>query len=289
VAVPDVSSEEVVDAGVAGRVVGAGAVEGGVAGEVVDGGVAGRVVIVTGASRGIGRGIAHHLAASGARLVITGRKPERLAAVAAELDELGADYLADTVNVADREGMATLVQRAVDQFGRIDGLVANAQTFRPVMPLETVTGADMDVLLDTGPKGTLWAMQAVFPAMRDQGWGRIVTMGSTAGLLGSTGYGPYAASKEAIRALTRVAAREWGRHGIVVNCICAVSVAHRLPPGDDPARAEAFARTFNDQPIARDGDARHDIAPVVSFLLSDASRYVTGQTIMVDGGALMRP
>ena len=129
-------------------------------------------------------------------------------------------------------------------------------------------------------------MQAVFPHMSRQGWGRIVTMGSNGALLGTAGFGPYAASKEAIRALTRVAAREWGAHGIVVNCVCPVSVAHRAPP-TEPARAAAFAATFADQPIARDGDPEADIGPVVAFLLSDACRYVTGQTIMADGGAIM--
>jgi NAD(P)-dependent dehydrogenase (short-subunit alcohol dehydrogenase family) len=193
------------------------------------------------------------------------------------------------VDVADRDGAFQLVEQTVNRFGRVDGLVANAQTFRSVTPLADVTESDMDVLLNTGPKGTLWGMQAVFPHMRDQGWGRIVTMGSHAGLLGAVGYAPYASSKEAIRALTRAAAREWGQYGIVVNCICPVSIGHRAPPGDDPARVAAFEATFADQPIARDGDAEHDIAPVVSFLLSDASRYVTGQTFMVDGGAFMRP
>ena len=255
----------------------------------VDRSVEGRVIVVTGASRGIGRGVARHLAACGATLVVTGRKPDRLDALCAELRELGAEHLARVVNVADRDGTVALVEEAAGRFGRIDGLVANAQTFRPVMALEEVTPADMDLLLDTGPKGTLWAMQAVFPHMRAQGWGRIVTMGSTAGLTGASGYGPYGASKEAIRSLTRTAAREWGRHGITVNCICAVSIAHRLPPGDDPDRAAAFEAVFKDQPIARDGDAEHDIAPVMTFLLSDACRYVTGQTVMVDGGALMRP
>jgi NAD(P)-dependent dehydrogenase (short-subunit alcohol dehydrogenase family) len=147
----------------------------------------------------------------------------------------------------------------------------------------------MDLLFDTGPKGTLWGMQAVFPHMREQGWGRIVTMGSNAGMLGPVGYAPYSASNEAIRSLTRSAAREWGQYGIVVNCVCPVSASHRAPPDDDPARRAIFEATFKDQPIPRDGDAVRDIGPVVSFLLSDDCRYVTGQTIMADGGALMRP
>ncbi len=246
-------------------------------------------MIVTGASRGIGKGIVLHLAREGARLVVTGRKPERLEALSKELDALGADHLARPTNVADRDGAFDLVAETVERFGRVDALVANAQTFRSVTPLADVTEADMDLLLDTGPKGTLWGMQAVFPRMRDRQWGRIVTMGSHAGLLGAVGYAPYASSKEAIRALTRAAAREWGQYGITVNCICPVSIAHRAPPADDPARVAAYKATFADQPIPRDGDAQDDIAPVVSFLLSEASRYVTGQTIMVDGGAFMFP
>jgi 2-hydroxycyclohexanecarboxyl-CoA dehydrogenase len=253
----------------------------------VDDDVSGKVVIVTGATRGIGKGLALHLAKGGAHVVVTGRKPERLEAMADELDALGVEHLALASNVADRQGCGDLVAATVERFGRVDGLVANAQTFRSVTPLEDVTEGDMDLLYDTGPKGTLWLMQAVFPHMRDQGWGRIVTMGSNGALNGAAGYGPYVASKEAIRGLTRVAAREWGRHGIVVNCVCPVSVAHRTPPTDDPKRAEIFAATFANQPIARDGDAEDDIAPIVTFLLSDACRYMTGQTLMADGGAIM--
>jgi NAD(P)-dependent dehydrogenase (short-subunit alcohol dehydrogenase family) len=253
----------------------------------VDDDVRGKVVIVTGATRGIGKGLALHLAKGGAHVVVTGRKPERLEAMGDELDALGVEHLALASNVADRQGCADLVSATVERFGHVDGLVANAQTFRSVTPLEDVTENDMDLLYDTGPKGTLWLMQAVFPHMRDQGWGRIVTMGSNGALNGAAGYGPYVASKEAIRGLTRVAAREWGRHGIVVNCVCPVSVAHRTPPTDDPKRAEIFAATFANQPIARDGDAEDDIAPIVTFLLSDACRYMTGQTLMADGGAIM--
>jgi NAD(P)-dependent dehydrogenase (short-subunit alcohol dehydrogenase family) len=247
-----------------------------------------KVVIVTGASRGIGRGLALHLARAGARLVVTGRKPDRLAEVSAELDGLGAPHIAAPLDQADRDGALALADRTVAEFGRIDGLVANAQTFRSVTPLEDVSARDMDLLLDTGPKGVLWMMQAVFPAMRDQGWGRIVTMGSNAGLLGAAGYGPYVAAKEAIRGLTRVAAREWGKHGIIVNCACPVSVAHRAPPTDNAERRAVFDAAFKDNPLARDGVVEDDIAPVIEFLLSEGCSYVTGQTFMVDGGAIMR-
>lgn len=254
----------------------------------VDNGVEGHVVIVTGGSKGVGRGIALHLARNGAALVLTARRAEALEETAAELDALGAPHLATTLDVADRDGAFGLVEQTLAQFGRVDGLVANAQTFRSVTPFADITERDMDVLLSTGPKGTLWGMQAVFPHMRDQGRGRIVTMGSNAALLGAAGYAPYASAKEAIRALTRSAAREWGKFGITVNCLCPVSAAHRAPPADeDPERARMFAETYANQPIPRDGDAEDDIGPVVQFLLSDASRYMTGQTLMADGGAIM--
>ena len=252
-------------------------------------GLSGRVVIVTGASRGIGRGVARHLAREGAHLAISGRRADRLDDAAAELTGLGADVLALTGDVADREHAFALVERTLERFGRVDGLVANAQTFRSVTPLADVTPADMDLLLSTGPLGTLWAMQAVLPPMRDQGSGRIVTMGSAMGMTGAAGYGPYSASKEAIRSLTRTAAREWGRHGILVNCVCPASVAHRMPPAsDDPDRDAAYASMYEDHPLGRDGDPDLDIAPVVAFLLSDDCRYVNGETIMVDGGGMMR-
>ena len=251
--------------------------------------VDGKVVIVTGGSKGVGRGIALHLARSGASVVITARRRRRSTRCRPSSTALGAPHLATTLNVADRDGAFALVERTIAEFGKVDALVANAQTFRSVTPFAEITEHDMDVLLNTGPKGTLWGMQAVFPHMRDQGRGRIVTMGSNAALLGAVGYAPYASSKEAIRALTRSAAREWGKFGITVNCLCPVSAAHRMPPADeDPVRAQDVRRDLR-QPADPPRRRRRvdDIGPVVQFLLSDASRYMTGQTLMADGGAIM--
>jgi NAD(P)-dependent dehydrogenase (short-subunit alcohol dehydrogenase family) len=247
-----------------------------------------RVIVVTGATRGIGLGLARHLGGIGARVVITGRNEQRVSAASADLDGLAVEHLACVVDVSDREAMRAVAGEALAKWGRIDGLVANAQSFRPVTPLAEVTAADMDLLFDTGPKGTLWSMQAVVPHMRARGWGRIVTVGTSIGLTGAAGYGPYAASNEAIRSLTRTAANEWGRDGITVNCILPASVAHRLDPESSPERMAAFAAMYDNHPIGRDGDPELDIAPVVAFLLSDASRYVTGQTIGVDGGGILR-
>lgn len=245
------------------------------------------VILVTGGTRGIGEGIVRLLASAGARLVVTGRKPEGLARIAAELDAQGVEHLTEAADVADRDAAFALVERAAERFGRIDGLVANAQSMISVRPLLEIDERRFDVLLSTGPKGTLWWMQAVVPHMERQGRGRIVTFGSTLGLTGLPKYGPYAAAKEAVRSLTRTAANEWGRLGITVNCVLPASTAHRLPP-DDEARRRAWASMFDDHPLGRDGDPVHDIAPTVAFLLSDASQYVTGQTLMVDGGGVMR-
>ena len=252
--------------------------------------LANRVVIITGGTRGIGLGVAQLLGSLGTKVVITGRKPERLADAITTLEAENIDCLGLVANVADRDRASEVVAATIARFGRIDGLVLNAQSFRPVTPLLDVTESDMDLLFDTGPKGALWLMQAAHPHMAANNWGRVVTMGTSMGLTGAAGYGPYAASNEAIRSLTRTAAREWGRDGITVNCVLPASAGHRAPvAGSDPAREAAFAAMYDDNPVGRDGDAVHDIGPAVAFLLSDGSRYVTGQTISVDGGGIMRP
>lgn len=249
----------------------------------------GHTVVVTGGSRGIGLGIVRVLARAGAELMITGRKAERLEKVSDELKSEGAPHRIRVANVAEPEASRAVAEATLEAFGKIDGLVANAQSLRPVTKLADVQPSDFDLVLDTGPKGTLWLMQAVLPHMKARGRGRIVTMGSAMGLTGAPGYGPYSAAKEGVRSLTRTAAREWGEYGITVNCVCPASVAHRMPvASDDGERAAAFAEMYKDHPLGRDGDPEEDIAPVVAFLLSDASQYLTGQTLMVDGGGVMR-
>jgi NAD(P)-dependent dehydrogenase (short-subunit alcohol dehydrogenase family) len=249
-------------------------------------GVAGRVVIVTGAGQGIGRGIALHCGRNGASVVVAEWKEHRAARTVEELTELGVPALAAVCDVSSKEQVEAMVAAAVERFGRVDALVNNAQTFRPQAPVATVGEEDVDVFYESGVKGTLWGMQAVYPHMQRAGWGRIVNVASAAGITGMPGYGAYNASKEAIRALTRTAAREWGRDGIVVNCICPGAASQRGK--DAAARDEDAHREFmRDHPIGRQGDPEDDIAPVILFLCSDACRYLTGQTLMVDGGAFL--
>ena len=251
--------------------------------------LAGHAIIITGASRGIGAGIARHLAGRGARLMLTARRHDALDEVARELTAAGAQVLTEVVDVADRDGALRLAERTVAAFGGVDALVLNAQSFRPVTPLLDVSPEDVERLFSTGPAAALWNMQAVVPHMAAGGGGHIVTMGSALGITGAAGYGPYAASKEAIRSLTRTAATEWGPLGITVNCVVPASAAHRTPlVASDPERLSAFRAMYANNPVGRDGDPEHDIAPLVAFLLSDASSYVTGQTIAADGGGIMR-
>jgi NAD(P)-dependent dehydrogenase (short-subunit alcohol dehydrogenase family) len=253
---------------------------------VTEHGVAGRVAIVTGAGQGIGRGIALHLGRNGASVVVAEWKEHRAARTVEELAALGVPALAAVCDVSSNEQVDAMVAATVEHFGRVDALVNNAQTFRPQAPMATVAADDVDVFYESGVKGTLWGMQAVYPHMQQAGWGRIVNVASAAGITGMGGYGAYNASKEAIRALTRTAAREWGRDGIVVNCICPGAASKRGK--DAAARDEDAHREFmRDHPIGRQGDPEDDIAPVVQFLCSDACRYLTGQTLMVDGGAFL--
>jgi NAD(P)-dependent dehydrogenase (short-subunit alcohol dehydrogenase family) len=248
-------------------------------------GVAGKVVAITGAGQGIGRGLALHLGKRGAHVVVAELKPHRVERVVDELRAAGAEALGVVTDITDRDSVEAMVAATLSQYGRVDALVNNAHTFTASAPLAEVTSRDVDTNYGT-VRGTLWAMQAVHPHMKAQRWGRIVNFASAAGITGMAGYGAYNASKEAIRALTRTAAREWGRDGIVVNAIApgAASKRGQEAAERDPEQHRAFLK---DHPIGRQGDPEDDIGPVALFLCSDACRYLTGQTLMVDGGAFL--
>jgi NAD(P)-dependent dehydrogenase (short-subunit alcohol dehydrogenase family) len=243
-----------------------------------------KVIIVTGSGRGVGKGMALHLGKGGARIVVAEWKEHLLAETCAELDELGVANIGVVCDIQQREQIDAMVARTVEEFGRVDGLINNAQTFRPLSPIADVSEDDVDVFYTSGVKGSLWAMQAVYPHMKAQGWGRIVNFASSMGITGGTGFAAYNASKEAIRALTRTAAREWAIDGIVVNAIAPAAATHK---GDAAKQSEGYRIFIENCPMKRQGDPETDIGPLAWFLCSDACRYLTGHTFMADGGAFM--
>lgn len=248
-------------------------------------GVEGRRIIVTGAGQGIGLGMARHLVANGARVTVAEWKEHRLERALESLGDLQGEVLGVLTDITDRAAVEALVAASVDRFGGVDGIVNNAHTFTPKASLLALEEDAIDLNQAT-VKGTWYAMRAVQPHMAAQGWGRIVNFASAAGITGMADYGAYNMAKEAIRALTRTAAREWGRDGIVVNAIAPGAASKRGQ--DAAARAQAEYREFlKDHPLGRQGDPEDDIGPVALFLCSDACRFLTGQTFMVDGGAFL--
>ena len=241
----------------------------------------GRVVIVTGAGQGVGRGLAQHLGKAGATVVVADYQADKGRRTAEELTGRGVRALAVDVDIREHGSIDAMVARVVGELGTVDAIINNAQTFRPNAPMRDVTAEDVDVFYRSGVLGTLRAMQAVYPHMRRAGWGRIVNFASSMGRVGGEGFGAYNASKEAIRALTRTAAREWARDGIVVN---AIAPAAAPPRAVGTPHYEAFMQAC---PMGRNGDPELDIGPVALFLCSDACRFLTGQTFMVDGGTYL--
>jgi NAD(P)-dependent dehydrogenase (short-subunit alcohol dehydrogenase family) len=250
-------------------------------------GVEGRAIIVTGAGHGIGRGIARHLGANGATVVVGEYMQDRLDQIMGELDEIGAPSLGLLVDVRKRADVENLVAQTVERFGKVDAIVNNAYTYGGPSALATLSDQDMEDVYNSGVKATLWAMQAVYPHMKAAGWGRIVNVGSGAAMLGMAGFGAYTAVKEAIRGLTRTAAREWAPDGIVANSYCPAAFEER--PTDNEYIKRANSIFWHEHPMGRTGDAEQDIAPVVAFLCSDACRYMTGQNLMIDGGTYQWP
>ena len=245
----------------------------------------GKVALITGGGQGVGLGIALAFAAEGATLVITGRDAAKLEAAAEPLRASGTKIAVWAGDVRKRQDAVRAVEAAITNFGRLDVLVNNAQSSTPGTPFEDMDDATMRLTLESGILGTVQHMQAAFPHMK-AGGGSIINLGSREGIYGGLGFGIYAATKEGIRGLSRVAAREWGKYNIRVNVICpaALSPIAIKYLADFPEQAEMYRKEIS---LGRFGDPQQDIGPAAVFLASDASRYVTGQTLNVDGGQMM--
>jgi NAD(P)-dependent dehydrogenase (short-subunit alcohol dehydrogenase family) len=245
--------------------------------------LAGRVAIVTGAGEGIGAAIARRFADEGATVVIAELRADLGRALEAELQSGGHDALFVATDVGRRADNEAMVAAALDRYATIDILVNNAWGGGTMSRVQHKTDAVIDHGLAIGFRGPLWAMQAVYPVMRDRGYGRIVNLCSLNGVNAHMGTLEYNAAKEALRAATRTAAREWASTGIVCNVICpgAKSASFLRVMGDHP---ELLAAADAANPMGRIGDPYDDIAPVAVFLASDECRYLTGNTLFVDGG-----
>jgi NAD(P)-dependent dehydrogenase (short-subunit alcohol dehydrogenase family) len=245
----------------------------------------GRAAIVTGAGAGIGKGIARRLAREGASILVAEYNVESGQQTAAELrDEFGvaAEFLATDVNF--KEQVEATVAKAASVFGSVDILVNNAGGGGFMGRFEHHTDDIMKKSFDMNFYAGYWAMQAAFPLMKARQWGRIINICS----LNAVNAHPYTmnfnAAKEALRGLTRTAAREWARHGICANVICpaAASDAYKKFAAAYP---DTCAEMLKQNPMGRMGDCEEDIGAVALFLASDDCRYFTGMTMFVDGGS----
>jgi len=247
--------------------------------------LAGKVAIITGAGQGIGAAIAECYAREGAKVLITGRTLSKLEDVAGPINEAGGTCIPMVALAGEMEDAKKTVDRAVSEWGRVDILVNNAHTFTDYLPILDEKMAEHCMIdFQSAFFGSLQLMQLCHPHMKQQGGGAIINMGSSYGPRSEPGFLAYSASKEAIRSLTRTAAKEWGPDGIRVNTI----LPSALTPKSIWYLEESGTYDLELSKVAmhRFGEPK-DIAPTCLFLASDEGDFVTGQTIGVDGGATM--
>jgi NAD(P)-dependent dehydrogenase (short-subunit alcohol dehydrogenase family) len=242
----------------------------------------GKVAIVTGSSRGIGRSIAEHLAAYGAKVVISSRKQGPCEEVARAIRASGGEAIAVPANIADKTELEHLVAETRRQFGRVDILVCNAASNPYYGPMAGLPDEAFQKILHNNVVANHWLANLVLPEMAQRKDGVVILISSIGGLKGSATLGAYAVSKAADMQLARNLAVEWGKHNIRVNCIAPGLVK------TDFARAlwenpELLARTQAATPLGRIGNP-DDIGGIAVFLASRAGAFVTGQTIVADGG-----
>jgi NAD(P)-dependent dehydrogenase (short-subunit alcohol dehydrogenase family) len=242
----------------------------------------GRSALVTGGSRGLGRVIAEALAEAGAAVCITSRAADLARTAADDLAaETGQRIIGVTGDVSTPDGVEQLSRSVANDFGAVDILVNNAGV-NIRGNVGDLSAADWDAVLDTNLKGPFLVSRAFGPAMCQRGWGRVINLSSMLGTIALPGRAPYASSKAGVLGLTRVLALEWAASGVTVNAICPGPFATDMNKQllSDPEKYAAFVAKL---PVGRWGDL-HEIKGVALFLASDASSYVTGASITIDGG-----
>jgi len=243
--------------------------------------LSGKVAIVTGASRGLGQTFARALARAGADLVITSRTIDSLLPFKKEIESTGRRVVALALDVRDESSIRRMVGDAAKEYRRLDILVNNAGCNVRKKAVD-VTWDDWNLILDTNLRGAFFVAQSVAREMIPHGRGRIINIGSVTSVMGYAGLGPYGASRGGIRQLTMSLADDWGPHGITVNCLAPgwFKTDQNKVMYEDP---EWVAYLVDRIPLRRPGKPTDLEGPVV-FLASDASEYITGQTLLVDGG-----
>ena len=243
----------------------------------------GKTAIVTGSSRGIGRAIAVAYARAGARVVITSRKADACKAVVDQLRGEGLEATAIACNISRKDEISALVDQTEQVYGPVDVLVCNAAVNPYYGPLSGIPDDAFSKVLDVNIRSNLWLVNRVAPGMAEKGKGSIVIISSIAGLTGSRVLGAYGISKAADMSLARNLALEWGKQGIRANCIAPGLVKTDFAKAlwDDPATLE---RATKGVPLRRIGEP-DEIAGAAVYLASRAGSFMTGQALVVDGGA----
>ena len=245
--------------------------------------IAGRAVVVTGATRGIGKGIARVFAGAGARVLIVGRDAEAAKATVAELSATGAEASYLLADVSRREDCQRIAEAAAERFGGIDVLCANAGIF-PAAPLAEMTDENIDEVLGTNLRGTILSVQACLPALAASGHGRVVLTSSITGpITGFPGWAHYGASKAGQLGFLRTAAIELAASGVTINAVLPGNI---VTEGLDELGEEYQAQMAASIPLRRLGTVE-EIGYAALFLATDEAGYITGQTIVVDGGQVL--
>ena len=242
----------------------------------------GKVALITGSTRGIGRSMAEELALAGAKVVISSRKAEACEAVRAELEKQGYEVLARPCNVSRKEELQALVDATLAKWGRIDVAIANAASNPYYGPLTQIPDDAFDKVYLNNVKSVLWLAAITLPGMAERGGGSFISVGSIGGIKANTVIGAYGISKAADHHLVRNLAAEWGPKNVRVNAIAPGLIKTEFAKAlweDDKRRKEREALT----PLRRLGVPR-DIGGIAVFLASDAAAFITGQTIVADGG-----
>lgn len=246
------------------------------------------VTIITGGGKGIGYGLAQAFAEAGSNLVITGRTLSRLESAKERLEaEYGVKVLPIVADGADEAAIKDVVAQTIAIFGKINTLVNNAQVSKSGLPLIEHTKEDLDLSIHSGLYAAFFYMRECHPYLKESK-GSVINFASGAGLFGKIGQSSYAAAKEGIRGLSRVAAAEWGPDGIRVNVICPLAMTESLIEWKDNY-PDLFAKTIQGIPLGRFADPKDDIGRVAVFLASEDAHYITGETITLQGGSGLRP